>query len=225
MSSPRRRRIGVRPNHPGACRCACHRLALPAGRLLDPESKPLLRRRCRQRRLAVLPGVQAAIAAAAVRQIPPLLPAAAMLGLYWPLPGEADLGALSGPLAGRLALPAIEPSQSGAATIAYRPWGPQTPLRPDLCGIPAPDPSAGPVQRLGPAQLGLLLVPALALDAQGIRLGSGGGWYDRLRADATWRAVPALAVLPAACLVDSLPRDPWDVPFPGWLDERGVHWL
>jgi 5-formyltetrahydrofolate cyclo-ligase len=70
-------------------------------------------------------------------------------------------------------------------------------------------------------QLALLLVPALAMDQRGIRLGSGGGWYDRLRADPAWRQVPALAVLPAACLAPSLPADPWDVPFNGWLDETG----
>ena len=69
-------------------------------------------------------------------------------------------------------------------------------------------------------------MPALALDPHsGIRLGSGGGWYDRLRADPSWRAVPALAVLPAACVLADLPRDPWDVPFAGWLDETGLHWL
>ena len=76
---------------------------------------------------------------------------------------------------------------------------------------------------LPPEALGLLLVPALAIDREGLRLGSGGGWYDRLRADPAWRAVPALAVLPSACVVDQLPRDPWDVPFSGWLDENGVH--
>jgi 5-formyltetrahydrofolate cyclo-ligase len=26
-----------------------------------------------------------------------------------------------------------------------------------------------------------------------------------------------------ACVVSALPRDPWDVPFDGWLDETGVH--
>jgi 5-formyltetrahydrofolate cyclo-ligase len=57
----------------------------------------------------------------------------------------------------------------------------------------------------------------------GLRLGSGGGWYDRLRADPRWAAVPALAVLPAACVVTPLPRDPWDIPFDGWIDERGCH--
>jgi uncharacterized membrane protein YdfJ with MMPL/SSD domain len=48
---------------------------------------------------------------------------------------------------------------------------------------------------------------------------------DRLRSDPAWRAIPALAVLPAGCLMKRLPRDPWDVPFNGWLDEKGLHWL
>jgi 5-formyltetrahydrofolate cyclo-ligase len=74
-----------------------------------------------------------------------------------------------------------------------------------------------------PAQaLGLLLVPALACDGAGIRLGYGGGWYDRLRADPSWAQVPALAVLPRGCRVGQLPRDPWDVPLQGWLDEEGL---
>ena len=35
----------------------------------------------------------------------------------------------------------------------------------------------------------------------------------------------ALAVLPAGCVVPALPRDRWDVPFHGWMDEQGLHWL
>lgn len=76
-----------------------------------------------------------------------------------------------------------------------------------------------------PTDLGLLLAPALAFDRRGIRLGYGGGWFDRLRSAPCWRAVPALAVLPRACLLEELPAAAWDVPFDGWLDEEGVHWL
>ena len=73
-----------------------------------------------------------------------------------------------------------------------------------------------------PQQLSLLLVPALAIDATGIRLGYGGGYYDRLRANNDWAKVPAWAVLPSICFSSApLPRDPWDVPFHGWITEFG----
>jgi 5-formyltetrahydrofolate cyclo-ligase len=79
-------------------------------------------------------------------------------------------------------------------------------------------------RELSPDAMGLLLVPALAFAPHsGIRLGYGGGWYDRLRAHPAWAAVPALVVLPSACLSGNLPREAWDVPFHGWLDEHGVH--
>lgn len=163
--------------------------------------------------------MEAAIQAHALRQLPPLLEGAGWLGLYWPLPGEADLRALEPLLRGRVALPSVEAGDQG---LVYRPWDPRQPLARDACGLPAPAPGAPPLMA---AQLGLLLVPALAFDAAGIRLGYGGGWFDRLRAAPPWRAVPALAVLPSRCRVTALPQDPWDVPFPGCLDEGGLHWL
>jgi 5-formyltetrahydrofolate cyclo-ligase len=137
--------------------------------------------------------------------------------MYWPVGAEPDLRALAQNAAtSELALPAVVAGQ-----LLYRAWRPGEALVPDACRIPAP---AG-ASALKPDDLSLLLVPALALDQHGIRLGSGGGWYDRLRADPAWRAIPALAVLPTACITRDLPRDPWDVPFDGWLDERGLHWL
>jgi len=182
-----------------------------------PPDKRALRRHFRSVRAAALAAAQPLILAAAQRDLPNLLPAGQHLGLYWPLAGEADLRslALGHPC---LALPAVigEPPR-----LLYAAWRPDARLAPDRCGIPAP---LGPEPELPPQALGLLLVPALAFDpASGIRLGYGGGWYDRLRADPTWRAVPALAVLPSAGLCAGLPREPWDVPFRGWLDERGVH--
>jgi 5-formyltetrahydrofolate cyclo-ligase len=69
----------------------------------------------------------------------------------------------------------------------------------------------------------LLFVPCVGYGPGGYRLGYGGGWYDRLRADPLWRAVPSVVVLPSGCLKPALPRDPWDVPFDAWLDETGLH--
>lgn len=185
--------------------------------------------RQRQRRLRRLhgPAAAAGLLRAAVEGLPSLLPPDRRLGLYWPIGAEPDLRPLAALpcLADRLALPAVAACASGATgdptgpeRLHYRAWRLGEPLEADACAIPAP---LGP--ELRPPNLGLLLVPALALDRQGMRLGSGGGWYDRLRADPAWRALPALAVLPSACLVDRLPADPWDIPFDGWLDEEGLH--
>jgi 5-formyltetrahydrofolate cyclo-ligase len=142
------------------------------------------------------------------------------LGLYWPVGHEPDWRPLlerwPEALRQRLALPVVR-SEGGVGRLTYGAWHPADPLLADGCGIPAPV-AAAPLQAHA---LALLLVPALAIDQRGIRLGSGGGWYDRLRADPAWRQVPALAVLPAACVAPSLPADPWDVPFTGWLDESG----
>jgi 5-formyltetrahydrofolate cyclo-ligase len=200
-----------------------------------PLDKQALRRHFRSMRAAALAAAEPLILAAARRDLPQMLPAGQHLGLYWPLPGEPDLRPLAAAHP-HLALPAVagEP-----ARLLYRAWRPGAPLAPDRYGIPAPaaplenapeqQPEAPPPppvsgRELSPHALGVLLVPALAFDPQsGIRLGYGGGWYDRLRADPAWAAVPALAVLPSACLTGPLPRDPWDVPFQGWLDEQGVH--
>ena len=46
--------------------------------------------------------------------------------------------------------------------------------------------------------------------------------YDRLRSDESWCAVPALVVLPGACVsLKPLPADDWDRPFQGWVCEGG----
>jgi len=200
-----------------------------------PLDKQALRRHFRSLRAAEVVAAEPLILVAAQRDLPQMLSAGQHLGLYWPLPGEPDLRPLAAAHP-HLALPAVagEP-----ARLLYRAWRPGAPLAEDRYGIPAPaaplenapeqQPEAPPPppvsgQELSPHALGVLLVPALAFDPHsGIRLGYGGGWYDRLRADPTWRAVPALAVLPSAGLCPGLPREPWDVPFRGWLDEHGVH--
>lgn len=176
----------------------------------------------RRRRRECLPGAAQGTLTTAQRHLSALLAArSGHLGLYWPLGSEPDLRPLAPAWGGRLALPAV-----ASTGLVYRPWQPGGPLAADACGIPAP-PGAAPGRQdgsdLAPGAMALLLVPALAMAPCGLRLGSGGGWYDRLRSDPLWAAVPALAVLPAACVTASLPRDPWDIPFDGWIDERDCH--
>jgi 5-formyltetrahydrofolate cyclo-ligase len=176
-------------------------------------TKPQLRQQFRRFRRGAIAAAQPGLARVAATALPALVPVGKRLGIYWPIGAEPDLRAVAEQV--DCALPAV-----AGDGLRYRPWRPGDQLRPDGCRIPAPAEGGN----LGPDALALLLVPALAFDARGIRLGSGGGWYDRLRAESAWRAVPALAVLPAACLTGELPRDAWDVPFDGWLDEHGLHW-
>ena len=141
------------------------------------------------------------------------------VGLYWPLPGEVDLTPLRLELVNELGLNTALPVADGQGGMTYRHWT-AAPLTKDGCGIPAPlDQPA-----LGAENLSLLLVPALSVDRMGIRLGYGGGYYDRLRCLERWSGVPALVVLPSACVsVQALPSDSWDRPFQGWLSENGFH--
>lgn len=82
-------------------------------------------------------------------------------------------------------------------------------LRPNRLGIR--EPAEGEV--LTPEQLGpraLAVVPCLAVSRDGVRLGRGGGYYDRFLAGFAGQAV---LVCPRALVFDALPADPWDARF------------
>ena len=70
-----------------------------------------------------------------------------------------------------------------------------------------------PGARLGPAAItsvALVIVPALAVDLHGVRLGRGGGSYDRALAR-VGSGTLIVAALYDGELVDALPADPHDV--------------
>ena len=70
------------------------------------------------------------------------------------------------------------------------------------------------------ADCAVVLVPALAADVRGTRLGRGGGSYDRALARRRGRAVAALHV---GELVPELPREPHDAPVDAVvLPDRGL---
>ncbi len=76
--------------------------------------------------------------------------------------------------------------------------------------------------RLGRDALGtvdVVLVPALAVDHRGRRLGRGAGYYDRALAGVT---VPLVAVVHARELLPEIPAEPHDVPVHLVVTETGV---
>lgn len=74
---------------------------------------------------------------------------------------------------------------------------------------------------VGEETLEAVLVPGLAFDRAGYRLGYGGGYYDRFLSEIPVD-VFAIGVAPNKLIVDNLPREAWDVPV-GWLaSEKGV---
>jgi len=93
-------------------------------------------------------------------------------------------------------------------------------LTPGPWGIREPDPRRCPPVR--PGNIDLVLVPGVAFDAGGGRLGYGGGYYDRLLgtcADAT----PLVAAAFEVQMVDRVPMGPGDRRVDLVVTERGVY--
>jgi 5-formyltetrahydrofolate cyclo-ligase len=80
--------------------------------------------------------------------------------------------------------------------------------------------SALPV--IQPETVDWILVPAVACDRQGYRLGYGAGYYDRLFAKPEWAKIPAIAIVFHFAFLAQLPRDDWDWPLSGVCTERSL---
>lgn len=85
----------------------------------------------------------------------------------------------------------------------------------------APDPADS---RMPPAP-DLIVVPGLAFDRKGARLGMGGGYYDRLLSLPRYRDALRLGLAYSFQLVDRLPREDWDVPVHAVCTEKGLLWM
>ena len=73
------------------------------------------------------------------------------------------------------------------------------------------EPIHDPEKLFEPSAIDLLLVPGVAFTRGLLRLGRGGGFYDRLLAREDWRAV-SIGICFEEQLLDALPREPHDRP-------------
>jgi 5-formyltetrahydrofolate cyclo-ligase len=92
-------------------------------------------------------------------------------------------------------------------------------LRPGNYGIREPDPAR--CQEVGPAEIDATLVPGLAWDRRGTRLGRGAGYYDRMFARPDWRGFRC-GIFFALQEMEEIPADPWDQPLQAVVTEREV---
>lgn len=186
---------------------------------LDAAAKDALRREMRRLRAAADPAAlhTASQTIAGHLRTMPALARARCIGAYLAQPREPSLDALLAEwdAAGKaIQVPAFDPV-AGAYRMAI--WRPGTPLRAGPHGIREP---AAPAWA-GPNTAEAMLVPGLAFDAQGNRLGHGGGVFDRLLAG--FQGV-RFGVCFSFQRIDRVPANAQDQPMHAVLTPEGAHW-
>jgi 5-formyltetrahydrofolate cyclo-ligase len=186
----------------------------------DLRQRQALRRRFRRLRRGIGRRAQQAHAQAVARHfvVAGLARRARTVGLYCAADGELDLAPLLVRLLAmrvRTALPVV----GDHGTMTFHRCDAHTRLTPNRFGIPEPAGAA----RLPLMAIDLLLVPLVAFDAHGTRLGMGAGYYDRCLGRLPSRLRPRLIGVAHEVQrsPDPLPREAWDVPLHGVLTENG----
>jgi len=137
----------------------------------------------------------------------------AIVAGYWPLSNEADPRLLMDAMSkkgAKLALPWISETRR---QLIFRSWSPGDTLTSNRYGIGEPDRAREAVEP------GLLLVPLLAFDSFGHRLGYGAGYYDRALAECSSVAV---GIAYAGQEVEVLPHEAHDYPLDFVVTELGI---
>ncbi|MEM8637473.1 MAG: 5-formyltetrahydrofolate cyclo-ligase [Cyanobacteria bacterium P01_G01_bin.54] len=132
---------------------------------------------------------------------------------YWPVRQEPDLLPLLLEHPKRWGLPRCLNDQ-----LVFHTWQPTDVLQKGHYGIQAPSPQA---PQLSACEVDLILVPAVGCDRAGYRLGYGGGYYDRLRAQPDWQQIPAIGITFEFAVIEHFPHDDWDQPLSGICTEAG----
>jgi 5,10-methenyltetrahydrofolate synthetase len=203
-------------------------MSLPFKLNLEPSrDKATLRKQLQAERLGLLDRHQRAAHLQEVLQVWLIGRPESSIGAYWPIKGEFDaLPALyrwseSGDVdlppearqTRRIGLPVINRETK---QLSFHVWYPGCPMEEDAYGIPKPKGT----EMFHPE---LLVVPCVGFGPGGVRLGYGGGFYDRTLAAISPRPV-TVGLGYAHAHVPWLVAEPHDVPLDAILTEEGVAW-
>jgi 5-formyltetrahydrofolate cyclo-ligase len=182
------------------------------------KQKTELRREAMSRRDALPADARKAAAEAiAMRKFPLAIMPGMIVSGFMPLTSEFDPQPLMRKLtekSARLALPVLV---GRGKPLIMREWSFGEPLSAGVWGIREPEPEAAEVEP------DILLVPLLAFDRAGSRIGYGGGYYDRTIAQLRGRkAVVAVGLAFAAQEVSAVPITQGDERLNLVLTEREV---
>jgi 5-formyltetrahydrofolate cyclo-ligase len=138
------------------------------------------------------------------------------IGGYWPIGTEMDVRPVLTALHDRGHVCAL-PYAHGRQPLSFHPWRPSDPLKRGTFGILMPD------HTLPEVTPDVLLMPLLAFDQWGNRLGYGAGYYDRtIAAIRRHKALRTVGIAYAAQEVDKVPADDFDQPLEWVITEKGV---
>ena len=192
-------------------------MTLPFKLSMEPSRDKLtLRRQLQAERLAMSDRHQRSVHLQEVLRVWLVGRSESTIGAYWPIKGEFDaLPALyrwsEAHADRRIGLPVIDRETK---QLRFHVWYPGCPMEEDAYGIPKPkDTEAFEPQ--------LLLVPCVGYGPGGLRLGYGGGFYDRTLAALTPRPF-TIGVGYSHGWVPWLEGEPHDVPLDAILTEEGL---
>lgn len=174
-----------------------------------------MKQAARERALALRAGCDPvasgmALAEQVLASCPP--PPGAVVSGFWPIGEEIDIRPLLQALHARGHVIALPVTPRRGNPLSFRTWQPGDVLQPERFGTFRP---------VGTECVpDFLLVPLLAFDRRGYRLGYGAGFYDRTLATLPRRF--ALGVAYAVQQVEAVPTEPHDVRLDAVATERGV---
>ena len=176
-------------------------------------SKKVLRAAMLEARRGLDPGLGTRLGHHIIREPIPA-PGQSVAG-YWPIGTEIDIRPLLTALHERghpILLPTTPPR---GHPLSFRLWQPGNPLQSGRFGTVVPTGDGGTPD--------VLLVPLLAWDGRGHRLGYGGGYYDRTLA--ALPGCPAIGCAFAAQRIPEVPAGAHDMPLDAVATEEGVTWF